>query len=361
VPPSRLGDAAEPLLIGKVAEPLVIGKAAEPLVIGKAAEPLVIGKAAEPLVIGIVNNMPDTALRATERHFSELLDAASCGQPIRLRLFHAPQVPRGAACHAYLSLAYESIDQLWDDRLDGLIVTGAEPRTLALEDEPYWPALARLTDWAEGRTLSTIWSCLAAQAAVLRANGIVRRPFGWKLSGVYATAKAAEHPITAGLPPYWRGPQTRHNDLPEAELVASGHRILSRLPDAGADMFIREGRSLFVFMQGHPEYDPRALFREHRRDIGRFLTRERDRYPDPMQGYFDKPAEAALDTLREEALRTRDPALLERLPELLAGWVPPYDWRGPVVQMYTNWLLYLTQRKCGDVAATQLHGVAAEL
>jgi len=86
VPPNRLGDAAEPLLIGK------------------AAKPLVVGSAAEPLVVGIVNNMPDTALRATERHFSELLDAASCGQPIRLRLFHAPQVPRGEACHAYLSL-----------------------------------------------------------------------------------------------------------------------------------------------------------------------------------------------------------------------------------------------------------------
>lgn len=319
------------------------------------------GSIEAPLVIGIVNNMPDTALRATERQFRALLGAAACGQPLHIRLFHAPGVPRGQACRTYLSLAYESTDQLWDSQLDGLIVTGAEPRTHLLQDEPYWPALAKLTDWAEEHTASTIWSCLAAQVAVLRADGIVRRPFGWKLSGVYACTKTVDHPLTAGLPTSWRGPQTRYNDLPEAELVAHGYRILSRLPDAGADMFIREGRSLFWFMQGHPEYDPEALFREYRRDINRFLTGERDSYPDPMHGYFDGPAEAALDTLREQALLTRDPALLDRLPEALAGWTPPHDWREPVIQLYTNWLLHLAQRRGCDMAAIEPHGVTAAL
>ncbi len=318
-------------------------------------------KATPPLVIGIVNNMPDTALRATERQFRALLGAAACGRPLRIRLFHAPGVPRSQACRAYLSLAYESTDQLWDSQLDGLIVTGAEPRAHSLLDEPYWPALAKLTDWAEEHTASTIWSCLAAQAAVLRADGIVRRPFGWKLSGVYACAKTMDHPLTAGLPSSWRGPQTRYNDLPEAELVARGYRILSRLPDAGADMFIREGRSLFWCMQGHPEYDPEALFREYRRDINRFLTGERDDYPDPMHGYFDSATEAALDAFRLQALRTRDPALLDRLPEALAGWTPPHDWREPVIQLYTNWLLHLAQHRGCDTASTEPHAATAAL
>lgn len=315
--------------------------------------------ATEPVVIGLVNNMPDTAFRATERQFRGLLSDASCGQPFRLRLFSVPEIPRGQVCQTHISLAYESIEQLWDSQLDGLIVSGAEPRAHLLQDEPYWPALAKLADWAEERTTSTIWSCLAAQAAVLRIDGIVRRPFGWKLSGVYAVTKAAEHPLTAGLPSGWRGPQTRYNDLPEAELISSGYRILSHLPDAGADMFIREGRSLFLFLQGHPEYDPEALFREYRRDIGRFLTGERDSYPDLLHGYFDEPAEAALNALREQALRTRDPALLERLPEALAGWTPPHDWREPVVQLYANWLLHLAQRQGRNLAARQLHDVAA--
>ncbi len=320
--------------------------------------PCLVSKPMEPLVIGLVNNMPDAALRATERQFRGLLAVAARDRPVTLRLFAAPEVPRGQACQAYISVAYESVDQLWEARLDGLIVTGAEPRARLLEDEPFWPVLAKLTDWAEEHTASTIWSCLAAQAAVLRADGIVRQPFGWKLSGVYACTKAADHPITAGLPSRWRAPQTRYNDLPETALTSSGYRILSHLPDAGADMFARQGRSLFLLLQGHPEYDPEALLREYRRDVGRFLRGERSAYPDPMHGYFDGPAEAALNAFRQQAQRTRDPALLERLPEALAGWVPAHDWREPVTQIYANWLSYLAQQKGMAVPELALCGTA---
>ncbi len=289
--------------------------------------------------------MPDTALRATERQFLALLSAASGARAVRLRFVSLPQIPRGAAGRAHIAQFYESIDQLWDENINGLIVTGSEPRARALEDEPYWPALAQLTDWAEEHTDSTIWSCLAAQAAVLRTDRIARRPFASKLSGVFSCTKTAEHALMAGLPSCWRVPHTRYNDLPEGALTSSGYRVLSRLTDAGADMFVKEGRSLFLFLQGHPEYDPEALLREYRRDIARFLTGERDTYPDPIHDYFDERAETALSLFREQALRIRDPALLQRLAAALNGWAPPHDWREPAVQLYANWLLYLTQRK----------------
>lgn len=298
-----------------------------------------------PITIALVNNMADAALRATERQYRELLSAASDGQAVRLRLFSLPGILRGEAGRAYAALSYENIGRLWDGTFDGLIVTGAEPRAPNLEDEPYWPALAQLADWAEERAVPTVWSCLAAQAAALRLDGIRRRPFGWKLSGVFPCRKAADHVLTAGLPPCWRVPQTRHNDLPEQALAARGYRILSRLPDAGADMAIREGRSLSVLLQGHPEYHPRSLLLEYRRDVARFLAGERDAYPDLLRGYFDPRTEGALDAFREQALRTRNPALIERLPDALAGWKPAHDWHGPAVRFYANWLLYLQEQR----------------
>jgi homoserine O-succinyltransferase len=317
---------------------------------------------ADPIVVGLVNNMPDAALRTTERQFLELLSAASGGHAVRLRLLSVPQVPRGETGRVHVGLHYESIGQVWDDHFDGLIVTGTEPRAPLLQDEPYWPALAALTDWAEDHTASTIWSCLAAQVAVLRASGIVRRPFGWKLSGVFPCTKVAEHAITAGFPPRWCAPQTRYNDLPEQALTASGYRILSRLPDAGTDIFVREGRSLFLFVQGHPEYDPEALFREYRRDIGRFLSGERDTYPDPLQGYFAEDTAAALEAFRWRALRTRDPALLLSLPDAVAGWTPLHGWREPAIRLYANWLSFLAQRKCRTTGLAETRsGVAASL
>ncbi len=297
--------------------------------------------------------MPDAALRATERQFRELLSAASAmsgSRTVRLRLFSLPGIPRGEAGRAYVALSYEDIGQLWDGEFDGLVVTGSEPRAPVLENEPYWPGLAQLVDWAEDRAASTVWTCLAAQAAVLRAHGIVRQPFGWKLSGVFDSEKAAGHALTAGLPPCWRVPQTRYNDLPEPVLASHGYRIVSRLPGIGADMFVKEGRGLSVFLQGHPEYHPMALLLEYRRDVSRFLAGERDTYPGLLRGYFDGRTAGALEAFRAEALRTRDPALIERLPDALAGWTPPHDWHGPAVQLYANWLLCIEERKHGKAS-----------
>ena len=318
------------------------------------------GDAADAIRIGLVNNMPDAALRSTERQFVELLAAASDGLTVHLHLISAPQVRRGEAARAHLALHYEDVGQVWDEQLDGLIVTGTEPRAVNLEDEPFWPDLARITDWAETHTASTIWSCLAAQVAALRTGGIVRRPFGWKLSGVFPCMRATEHALLRGLPPCWTVPQTRYNDLPEQALVAGGYRILSRMPDAGADIFLREGQSLFVFIQGHPEYDAGALLREYRRDVGRFLIGERDAYPGLLQGYFDDDTAAALEAFRWRALDARGASLTDDLANILAGWRASYSWREPAIRLYTNWLSFLAERKYGTaMPRARAEGVTA--
>ena len=55
---------------------------------------------------------------------------------------------------------------------------GAPELRLVLIDEPYWASLTQLIDWAEHNTHSSVWSCLAAHAAVLRIDGIRRRRLG---------------------------------------------------------------------------------------------------------------------------------------------------------------------------------------
>ena len=54
---------------------------------------------------------------------------------------------------------------------------------------------------------------------------------------------------------------------------------------------MKQRESLFVFFQGHPEYDAVTLLLEYRRDVGRYLRRERDTYPPMPQGYFDEETE----------------------------------------------------------------------
>lgn len=299
----------------------------------------------DPIVLGLVNNMPDAALRSTERQFRELLSAASHNRGVCLRLFSLPELPRADSIRSHLGRYYEDISELWSGHLDGLIVTGTPPCAPALMDEPYWSTLTKIVDWAEDNSSSTIWSCLAAHAAVLYLDGIERQRLDTKLSGVFDCFKAMDHPILVGAPSRWRVPHSRNNELPEAALASSGYRIISRSPDAGIDIFAKQRRSLFIFMQGHPEYDPGALLREYRRDVTAFLTGERDSFPEMPCGYFGPDTAAGFAAFRQRALRERDIDLLASFPTAGAGGELAHGWRGLAVRIYANWLSYLSERR----------------
>ena len=300
--------------------------------------------AVETIEIGLINNMPDAALEQTERQFIGLLNAAAGERRIRLTMFSLPEVARAGAARERVELRYAPIEELWDSHLNGLIVTGTEPRAPDLREEPYWRTLTKLIDWAEANTRSTIWSCLGAHAAVLHMDGIGRHALTDKCFGLFDCAKAASHPILKGVPATLPIPHSRWNELREQELVAAGYDMLTRSHEAGVDMFARRGNSLFVFFQGHPEYEARTLLGEYRRDVRRFLRGERETYPPLPRDYFDEDATRRLAAFRLRALDDRREALMEAFPgcskeSLQARWHPAAE------RLMTNWLEQLTAPK----------------
>jgi homoserine O-succinyltransferase len=302
-------------------------------------------RAANCITIGLINNMPDPALEATERQFMDIIRAAATKVVVRLLLFSIPQVPRAETTRQELTGRYHDISELWDTPIDGLIVTGTEPRTRNLRDEPYWRTLSQVVDWARENTTSTIWSCLAAHAAVLHAEGIERRALPEKLIGVFDCDPVASHPMTSDAAFGLRVPHSRYNDLPEQALASCGYRILTRSAAAGVDMFARQEKSFHLFLQGHPEYEASTLLREYRRDIGRFLRRERDDYPGQPRGYFNDAAAAVAADFRERAMTDRRDHLIASFPmnALQAGLESP--WRPCATGIYDKWIEYLSGRK----------------
>lgn len=298
------------------------------------------------LTIGLVNNMPDAALQATERQFVSLLGAAAGGLAVRLVPYAIPEVPRTDWGRDYVARAYAGIDELWHERVDALIVTGTEPRSPDLQDEPYWTRLTELLGWAERHTYSAIWSCLATHAAVLHLDGVARHPLEDKRFGIFECERASDHPLTRDVPPQIAMPHSRWNDLPESALAACGYRPLLRSA-AGVDAFAKRRGSLFVFFQGHPEYEAQTLMLEYRRDIKRFLTGERDTYPTMPHGYFDAETVDALTALRARALADRREEVLTDFPTARAATVGN-RWRAAAVGLYHNWLRYLLARRTGS-------------
>lgn len=274
--------------------------------------------------IGLVNNMPDSALLATERQFMSLVRRGAEGRPVRMHLFSLPSVPRSAEARERMEGFYHDIESLSNWPLDALIVTGTEPKAADLADEPYWQEFGWLVDWAARNTVSTIWSCLAAHAAVQHLGGPRRKPMPAKCSGVFDCNIYADDALLTGFARPLKVAHSRWNRLEPAELSQAGYRILTRSQDAGADIFTRNAGSNFVFLQGHPEYDVTSLMREYRRDVTRFLSGEGDRYPDIPAGYFPPETEDELRRLRQLAeedrasVQVRDLPCLDPRPELAA-------------------------------------------
>jgi homoserine O-succinyltransferase/O-acetyltransferase len=304
-----------------------------------------IERESRSLAIGLVNNMPDGALLATEQQFLSLLNAASGEFSVSLSLYALPNIPRSPSAKNHIDQNYKNVESLWDTDLDGLIVTGREPIAANLSDEPYWPNFVNLLEWAREKTFSTVWSCLAAHAAVLHMDGIQRVRSAQKHSGILDSTGVAGHPITANLPAQFRLPHSRWNGLREADLTRSGYQVLIRTDGSGADSFIKQEQSLFLFFQSHPEYQLDTLRMEYRRDAIRFIRGETGSYPNVPHAYFDLQTEQALlDMQREVTARPHDGSLA-RLEEILSSTEVKNSWHGIAETLYSNWLQYISAEK----------------
>ncbi|HXU25509.1 MAG TPA: homoserine O-succinyltransferase, partial [Tepidiformaceae bacterium] len=224
------------------------------------------------LHIGLVNNMADAAMGATETQFLTLLEAAAGDDPVYVTLYALPEVERKPSGQRRVRSFYASIEELWEQSPeqtpDGLIVTGREPLRSDLREEAYWPSFLRLIDWAQENARSAVWSCLAAHAAVLALDGIERVRGRDKHFGIFACEQAAPHSLLSGAPASLRIPHSRWNGLHADQLAENGYCILTRTSDGGVDTFVKQEEGLFVFFQGHPEYESETLLGEYRRDVG---------------------------------------------------------------------------------------------
>lgn len=309
-----------------------------------------------PLRIGLLNNMPDAALVQTERQFRRLVEAGAGERPAELVLFGLDGIARTGQARAHAAASYRSHRTLPQAGLDALIVTGCEPRAGRLSDEPYFPALAEVIDWARSGTVSTLFSCLATHAAVLHLDRIERRRLPAKHSGVYACMPLGGHPLTRSSPASVPVPHSRWNDLAEVDLAAAGYAVLRRSDEVGVDLFAKQTEtSLFVFLQGHPEYDGDSLAREYRRDVGRFLSGEREDCPALPDHYFPRLAASRLKAFAREAEAGRDPALFARFPGIAS--VPPLQaaWQDGAAGLFRNWLSLVAERRAMQVPPLPVH------
>lgn len=215
----------------------------------------------------------------------------------------ASHVPEG-----HLESFYVTIDDVRNQRFDGMIVTGAPVETLPFEEVDYWPELCEIFDWAKTNVFSTFYICWGAQAGAYYHFGVPKYLLPEKLSGVFAhRIVKPSSPLVRGLDDVVYAPHSRNTEVHVEDIEATpGLEMIAVSDEAGA--FIAkstDSRHFFVF--GHPEYDTDTLASEYARDLGKGLN------PSVPKHYFpnDDPAQKPVST-----------------------------WRATAQLLYTNWLNY---------------------
>jgi len=292
------------------------------------------------LHVGLLNMMPDSALEATERQFFRLLDGANRVVQVHIHTFTLKSVPRGEDAQQHIASYYEDFEELKEQGLDGLIITGANVSEPKLHNEPFWDELCEIVDWAAENVTSVFCSCLASHAVWQHRYGLERHHMGDKCWGVFKhTIKPSNHPLINQVNTRVRVPHSRYNTVEPQRILDAGMRILIESEEVGVLFATSKDGFRFVFSQGHPEYDTMSLLKEYKREVLRFTRHERESYPPFVSNYLTLQSQAVL---KEHELEVREAmqsgTAIPELPEAFIQERLHNDWANTAHVIMANWI-----------------------
>ena len=291
------------------------------------------------LHIGLLNMMPDAALRITEQQFMRLV--GSCNQIAQFFVhpFSIPGLPRSPKTQQYIGQFYTTFEQLQQDGLDALIITGANVANPSLDQEPFWEPLNKVINWATQNVTSVLCSCLATHALAKSLYHIERQRLPRKRWGVYSHRVAAKHPLLRDINTRFDVPHSRYNTIMAYQLEEAGLTILVKSIQGDVHMAVSPDQFRIVYLQGHPEYNYNSLLKEYKREVLRFINNERPDYPPYPEHYFSNEAALIADRYGRAVMTARH----QRKP------IPPFPekeleqhldntWGDTGKAIFNNWL-----------------------
>ncbi len=292
------------------------------------------------LHVGLLNMMPDAALRVTEQQYLRLLGSANQIVQIFVHPFTVPGLARSPATQAYIDAHYAPFEQLQEEGLDGLIVSGANVTSPSLDQEPFWDPLRDVIAWASDNVTSVLCSCLATHALVQQFHGVRRRPLLSKRWGVYEhRVVRPEHPLMHGTNTRFDVPHSRWNEITSQQLREAGIDVLVESADGDFHLGTSPDGIRMVYLQGHPEYDATSLLKEYKREVTRLLVGELGAIPPLPEHYLVPEAARIVHDHLEVAITARDAGReLPPFPENRVVGLLDNTWTDTGKAIFNNWL-----------------------
>ncbi len=217
-----------------------------------------------PLKIAIVNLMPTKEV--TETQLLRLLSNTPLQIDVSLVQIKGHVSKNTDATH--LDRFYISSDEVFKQKFDGMIITGAPLEKIPFEDVDYWDELCKIMDYAKSNVYCTLYICWGAMAGLYHLYGIDKQLVKDKLSGIYYSRLLdGKEPLVRGFDDYFPVPTSRYAVNKVGDIKRNENLVLlAESKETGATLVkSRDNRS--VFMTGHVEYDADTLAKEYFRDI----------------------------------------------------------------------------------------------
>jgi homoserine O-succinyltransferase len=311
------------------------------------------------LHIGLLNMMPDAAIAATERQFFRLVGGSNPIAQFYMHPFTLKELQRGPDARAHLDQYYESFEQIREEGLDALIITGANVTHPDLSQEPFWEPLIEVMDWALENVTSTLCSCLATHAVLQFNYRQKRRPLPAKRWGVYRhRVMDKHHPLVSDVNTVFDVPHSRFNEISSEQFEGAGLHVLVESEEAGPHLAVSGDGLRVVVLQGHPEYDTTSLLKEYKREVLRYAKGERIDYPSYPDNYFRLKERAILDEYRRglnHGLESGD--ALTEFPEALVAHSIDNTWHDTAKAVVSNWMGIVYQVTHRDRSGLFMEGI----
>lgn len=224
-----------------------------------------------PLKIGILNLMP-IKIQAENQLLRYL---SNTPLQVEVILLQTKSYTGNHTPIEHLKKFYRYIDDVKDQKLDGLIITGAPVEQMDFEKVAYWEELKDIMNWTKTNVYSTIHICWGAQAALYHHYGIPKYGLDKKLFGVYKHWNNYKYDnLTRGLNDLFYAPHSRHTEVKREDIDKIDElEILSESDEAGVFIVANKDRRQ-IFITGHLEYDRDTLKNEYLRDLNKGLSIE---------------------------------------------------------------------------------------
>jgi homoserine O-succinyltransferase len=222
-----------------------------------------------PLRLAILNLMPTKI--ETETQLCRLIGNSPL--QVDVVLLHPSSYRSKNTPEDHMLAHYQTLEQIKDEKFDGLIITGAPVEHLPFEAVDYWKELQEIMEWKETHVYSTLHICWGAQAGLYHKYGIPKYPLSEKMFGVFSHRVKVQHEkLLRGFDDQFLAPHSRHTEIRREDVERIQDLvILAESEEAGLYIVSsRDGREIYI--TGHSEYDPLTLKREYDRDVQKGLV-----------------------------------------------------------------------------------------